>query len=67
MMNDHNLSGPKQLLRDDQGPQGFNGPATSISDDVRIALLESKNLCRILYCGVSKQVIHMEDVFDYLV
>jgi hypothetical protein len=44
VVNDDDFPGPEQLLRDYQATQGLDGSATSIADDVGIALLKSKDL-----------------------
>jgi hypothetical protein len=47
MVDDNNFPCAKELLRDYEGPNCINGTAAGISNDMGIALLESKHFGRV--------------------
>lgn len=47
MMDNDNLSGPKQLLRDDDGTEGLDCATTGISNYMRVTLSQSESFRRI--------------------
>jgi hypothetical protein len=60
MVDDHELVGPQELRRDDQGPDGIiRSPATRIPNDVGISYLQAKELRRMktgIHAGQNNQM-----------
>lgn len=55
MMQNDNLSGSQQLLRNDDASERIHDPPAGISNDVGIAFLETESACGVFHSLVSSR------------